>query len=64
MTGKELCELLGLDYNGIINSRIHQQIRNLDYFIDGLLKIDVIRNTIIKKLENPAFVQTQIPYSE
>lgn len=60
MTGKELCELLGLNYNTIINSRIHQQIRNLDYFIDGLLKIDVIRATIIEKLKNPAFVQTEI----
>jgi hypothetical protein len=64
MTGKELCELLGLDYQAIISSRIHQQIRNLDHFLDGLLKIDVIRKTIIKKLETPTFVQTEIPISE
>jgi hypothetical protein len=64
MTGKELCEMLGLDYEAIINSRIHQQIRNLDYFLDGLLKIDVVRKTIINKLENPTFVQTKIPLSE
>ena len=64
MTGQELCELLGLDYKAIINSRIHQQIRNLDYFIDGLLKIDVIRATIIEKLKTPAFVQTEIRLEE
>jgi hypothetical protein len=64
MTGQELCDLLGLDYTEIINSRIHQQIRNLDYFIDGLLKIEVVRETIIKKLENPSFVQSQIPYTQ
>jgi hypothetical protein len=35
MTGRELCELLSLDYEGIINSRVHQQIKNLNYFIDA-----------------------------
>jgi hypothetical protein len=64
MTGKELCELLGLDYQAIIDSRVHQQIRNLDYFIDGLLKIDVVRETIIQKLRNPSFVQMKIPNSD
>jgi len=43
MTGKELCD----DYEAIIHSQVHQQIRNLDYFINGLLKIDFIRETII-----------------
>jgi hypothetical protein len=51
MTGKELCELLGISYEGIIGSRIHQQIRNLDFFLDEILAIAPIRDAIIKKLE-------------
>jgi hypothetical protein len=43
-----------------VNSRIHQQIRNLDYFTDGLHKIDLIWETIVNKLENPSNVQTDI----
>lgn len=60
MTGKELCELLGIDYAGIINSRVHQQIRNLDYFIDGLLRIDEVRETIIDKLNKPSAQQPDL----
>jgi len=64
MTGKELCDLLGIDYASIIGSRIHQQIRNLDYFIDELLAISTIRETIIEKLKNPSFTQTNILHTE
>lgn len=60
MTGKELCEFLGIDYEGIINSRLHQQIRNLDYFIEGLLRIDNIREIILEKINKPTVQQPDL----
>lgn len=52
MTGKELCDLLGIDYTNILGSRVHQQISNLDYFISELLNIGDVKHTIIQKLKN------------
>lgn len=51
MTGGELCDLLGLNYNDLIHSRIHQQEQNINYFIDGILCIDKLREMIIEKLK-------------
>lgn len=53
MTGLELCKLLGLNYQEIILSRVHEQVANINYFIDGILRIDVLRALIIEKLKNP-----------
>ena len=53
MTGQELCTLLGLNYREIINSRLSNQIKNVSYFIDGILRIDELREMVIEKLKNP-----------
>lgn len=50
MTGKELCQILSLNYEEIINKRNSDANDNVDYFIDGLLKIDEIKQKIIEKL--------------
>ncbi|MEA2015544.1 MAG: restriction endonuclease [Actinomycetota bacterium] len=50
MTGKDLCLLLGIDYDEIIKIRTSDQQRNLDYFINSLLYIDTIKNMIKKRL--------------
>lgn len=50
MTGLEICALLGLDYNEIIGSRIHEQVQNINYFVDTLLNIESIRKLVLAKL--------------
>lgn len=42
MTGKELCELLGIDYNKIIEERKSQQKENFNFFVGELQKIPEI----------------------
>ncbi len=48
MTGRELCELLGLDFAKIVEERKEHQEENLDYFIEELKEIP----ELIKKLRN------------
>lgn len=55
MTGQELCNILSLDYNSIVGSRIHQQIQNTDYFMRQLLKIPEIKEAILNKLARELF---------
>ena len=50
MTGKELCKLLGLNYEEIINSRFYAQKENLKYFVESLLNIDNIKELVINNL--------------
>lgn len=50
MTGKELCQILNLNYEDIINQRNNDADDNIDYFIDELLKIDEIKSKIISKI--------------
>lgn len=52
MTGKELCQILNLNYEEIINQRNNDAEDNIDYFIDELLKIDDIKQKIIRKLKD------------
>jgi len=42
MTGKELCELLGLDFDKIVQERKKNQEENLNFFISELKKIPEI----------------------
>ena len=42
MTGRELCELLGLDFNEIVEQRKEHQKENLEYFVSELKKISEI----------------------
>jgi len=46
MTGKELCDLLGLDFNKIVEERKEHQKENMEFFIEELKKI----NEIVKRL--------------
>jgi hypothetical protein len=50
MTGEEFCKLLKIDYLNIIDSRNNDQIDNLEYFIEEVLKIDILRQKIFTKL--------------
>lgn len=52
MTGKELCDLLGINYENIVQSRKHDQTKNLDFFIESILQIDKLRKMIIEKLQD------------
>lgn len=51
LTGRELCGLFKIDYDEIVRIRTNEQQSNLDYFIHEVLKIDSIRNMIIKRLQ-------------
>lgn len=51
MSGKELCDLLGIDYEGIINERKGEQPANLDYFLGELVKIPKVEGILSKLLK-------------
>ena len=46
MTGRELCELLSIDYDVLREKRRKEQPENLRYFISELLRIDEVRRII------------------
>jgi hypothetical protein len=50
LTGRELCELFAIDYDEIVKIRTSDQQSNLEYFIEELLKMPVIKNMIIKRI--------------
>ncbi len=50
LTGKELCDMMNIDYHVIIENRKKDADQNLDFFIDELLKIDKVREKIKSKL--------------
>jgi hypothetical protein len=50
MTGKELCDLIEIDYDEIINKRKEDAEANMTYFIDRLLDIEEIKKRIKEKL--------------
>ena len=52
MTGNELCSILGLNYQTIVDSRKQDGEENIDFFLDELLKIDEIREKITNKLNH------------
>lgn len=55
MTGRELCQLLNIDYQEIINIRKNDMEENFNYFIEELLKIPEVLekiNQIIVASEN------------
>ncbi|QWQ38455.1 hypothetical protein KMP11_05740 [Gemella sp. zg-570] len=51
MTGRELCELLKIDYEEIINKRKNDMEDNFEYFIDELIKISEVVETLKMKLK-------------
>lgn len=50
MTGKELCELLKIDYNSIVDYRKKDVEENFEYFLDELVKIPEILEGIKKRI--------------
>lgn len=52
LNGEELCDILKIDYQEIIQIRKNDTEDNMEYFIDELLKIDNVRNIIKEKLNN------------
>ena len=52
MNGQELCDVLKIDYNAILEIRKQDMEDNLDYFLDELLKIEDIRIKITDKLNH------------
>lgn len=52
LTGKEFCELIGIDYDEIVKTRTSDQQRNLEYFVKELLMINPILNMIRKFLNS------------
>jgi len=51
ITGKELCELLDINYTDITNIRMNDQQNNVDYFIKELLRINAVKDAIMKYLQ-------------
>ena len=50
LTGKELCELLSIDYKTIVDDRKKDMDENFRYFIDELLKIGVVKEALKQRL--------------
>lgn len=48
MTGREFCDLLGIDYDAIIDAREKDAIDNFDYVIEELIKIDELKDAVQK----------------
>ena len=46
MTGPELCELLGLDYEEIVDIRLRDGPDNVEYFLAELVKIVSVRERL------------------
>lgn len=50
MTGRELCEILSINYDAILEQRRRDMQENLDYFVDQLLGIEEVRELILSKI--------------
>ena len=50
MTGREFCELVGLDYERILELRKPMAEGNISYFIRELLKIREVKENIVQEL--------------
>ena len=50
MTGREFCELVGVNYDQIVNMRANDRQINFDQFISDLMSIDRVRNSIIDRI--------------
>ena len=50
MTGREFCELVGLDYESILELRKPMAEGNISYFLRELLKIPEVKENIVQEL--------------
>jgi hypothetical protein len=53
MTGRELCEKIGISYDELCARREHDQAANRRYFLSELLSIPEIRDEILSLLHDP-----------
>lgn len=51
LTGKAFCDILNLDYDSIINTRLADAEDNLTYFVEELLKIEEVKKKILNLLD-------------
>lgn len=51
MTGKELCNELEINYDELVSERKNDAVENINYFVDELLKIDIIKDGIESKIK-------------
>lgn len=51
-TGSELCNLLGIDYEEILNEREFHKKENLHLFIKSLLEISEVKEMLIERLKD------------
>jgi len=49
-TGKEFCDVLGIDYDEIINQRKDDTVDNYSYVIEALAKNEDIRNKVLESV--------------
>lgn len=50
MTGQELCDILGVNYQNIVDRRLNDQGENVNYFIDQFLQIESVKEEVQNKL--------------
>lgn len=50
-TGREFCELMGFDYDAIVQQRMADAELNRNFFIEELLKIQVVKNIVEGELD-------------
>lgn len=51
MTGKELCDLIGLDYEEIVKKRAEDRVKNLESFIEEIANIPEIESELKDRLK-------------
>lgn len=52
VTGKELCNMLGIDYEKIINERQNDATDNFNYIIEEMCNLDQLRTKVIEIQKN------------
>ncbi|MCY3945155.1 MAG: hypothetical protein OXF44_02580 [Anaerolineaceae bacterium] len=60
MTGRELCELLEIDYDAIVEERKKDQRPNFEYFVRELTKIEEVKDYFLYCLANPEAEQQSL----
>lgn len=53
LTGREFCDILGIDYDAIVKQRQDDVADNFEYVIDQLFEIDEVRSQFLKKFGPP-----------
>ncbi len=62
MTGRELCELLNISFEEIVEYRILEQQENLSYLLDRLWAIKEVREGFLARISNANSENEDINY--